>query len=117
MKLTKSQLKRIIKEELNEAGYYDLGAELFKGKKVPLPDPAAERLRLKIEAYRPKIQALFDLPVPTDSREKQHMMEGIKLSVSEILSNIEDDDVRDGVKGIVSDLLGTMYLPLQQRKK
>jgi len=112
MKLTQSQLRRIIKEELNEAGYYDLGAELFKGKKVPLPDPARA-----IEAYRPKIQALFDLPVPPDLRGKKRMMRAIKLSVSEILSNIKDDDVRDGVKALVRELLGAMYLPLQQRKK
>ena len=41
MKITKSQLKQIIKEELNEIGYYGLGSEPF----------GAERYRKKIKGF------------------------------------------------------------------
>lgn len=95
MRITRSQLKQIIKEELNEIGYYGLGSEPF----------GAERYRKKIEGF----EKMLDKMPYRDPRMPQ-LQDAIKLSVSEILSNIEDEEVRMGVEEIVADLLGTMYL-------
>ena len=96
MKLTKSQLKQIIKEELNEVGYYGLGSEPF----------GAEKYRKKIEGFEKMLDKVpyFDPRMPK-------LENAIKLSVSEILLNIEDEDIKYGVEEIVSELLGTKYLP------
>tara|TARA_R100001594_G_scaffold70914_1_gene105415 strand:+ start:1014 stop:1313 length:300 start_codon:yes stop_codon:yes gene_type:complete len=96
MKLTKSQLKQIIKEELNEVGYYGLGSEPF----------GAEKYRKKIEGFEKMLDKMpyFDPRIPK-------LEKAIKLSVSEILLNIEDEDIKYGVEEIVAELLGTKYLP------
>ena len=96
MKITRSQLKQIIKEELNEVGYYGLGAEPF----------GAEKYRKKIEGF----EKMLDDMDYSDPRMKA-LQRGIKLSVEDILSNIEDEDTKMGVEEIVSDLLGAMYIP------
>ena len=95
MKITRSRLKEIIKEELNEIGYYGLGSEPF----------GAERYREKIEGF----EKMLDKMPPGDSRMPQ-LEQAIKLSVSEILSNIKDKEVKMGVEQIVAELLGTKYL-------
>jgi len=95
MKITKSELKQIIKEELNEVGYYGLGSEPF----------GAERYREKIKGFQ---KILHQTPY-FDARMPQ-LQAAIKLSVSEVLSNIEDEEVRMGVEEIVAKLLGTKYL-------
>ena len=95
MKLTKSQLKQIIKEELNEVGYYGLGSEPF----------GAEKYRNKIKGFEDQL----DLLSPLDPRIPQ-LQSAIKVAVSEILSNIKDQNIKAGVKEIVADLLGTRYL-------
>jgi cytochrome c-type biogenesis protein CcmH/NrfG len=96
MRLTKEALKQIIKEELNEIGYYGLGSEPF----------GAERYREKIEGFE---EMLDKMPLRDPRMPK--LEKAIKLSVSEILSNIEDEKERGDVKEIVADLLGTDYLP------
>ena len=95
MKITKAKLKQIIKEELNEIGYYGLGSEPF----------GAEKYRNKIKDFEDQL----DLLSPLDPRIPQ-LQSVIKLAVSEILSNIKDQDIKAGVKEIVADLLGTRYL-------
>ena len=95
MKITRSRLKEIIKEELNEIGYYGLGSEPF----------GAERYRKKIKGF----EEMLDKMSHRDPKMPQ-LQDAIKLSVSEILSNIEDEEVRMGVEEIVAELLGTMYL-------
>ena len=97
MKITQSQLKQIIKEELNEIGYYGLGSEPF----------GAERYREKIEGFK----EMLDNMSLRDPRMPQ-LEQAIKLSVSEILSNIKDKEVKMGVEEIVAKLLGTKYLDL-----
>jgi len=96
MKITKQQLKQIIKEELNEIGSYGLGSEPF----------GAEKYRNKIKGFE---KMLDDMPFG-DPREAK-LENAITLSVSEILDNIEDEEVRIGVEDIVAELLGTKYLP------
>ena len=73
MKLIKTQLKQIIKEELNEVGYYGLGSEPF----------GAEKYRKKIEGFEEMLDKVhyFDPRMPK-------LENAIKLSVSEILLNI-----------------------------
>ena len=103
MKITKERLKEIIKEEvsslkaseLNEIGYYGLGAEPFGAEK-----------------YRKKIQGFADMldKAPYGDPIMKQLESAIKLSVSEILSNIEDEDVKQGVEQIVFELLGGKYL-------
>ena len=98
MKITKARLKQIIKEELGkikEIGYYGLGAEPFGAEK-----------------YRKKIQGFADMldKAPYGDPIMKQLESAIKLSVSEILSNIEDEDVKQGVEQIVFELLGGKYL-------
>jgi cytochrome c556 len=96
MKLTKDRLKQIIKEELNEIGYYGLGSEPF----------GAEKYKKKIKNFKEMLDK-----VPYRHPDMPKLEQAIKLSVSEILSNIEDEEVKMGVAGIVADSLGTKYLP------
>jgi hypothetical protein len=81
--------------ELNEIGYYGLGAEPFGAEK-----------------YRKKIQGFADMldKAPYGDPIMKQLESAIKLSVSEILSNIEDEDVKQGVEQIVFKLLGGKYL-------
>ena len=103
MKLTKDRLKQIIKEELNEIGYYGLGSEPF----------GAEKYREKIKPYKERIKGFEEMldKVPYRHPDMPKLEQAIKLSVSEILSNIEDEEVKMGVANIVADSLGTKYLP------
>jgi len=96
MKITKEQLKQIIKEELNEIGYHGLGSEPF----------GAEKYRKKIKGFEEMLDT-----IPYGHSLMPQMEKSIKLSVSEILSNIEDKDIKNGVEEIVADLLGRKYLP------
>ena len=95
MKITKTQLKQIIKEELNEIGYYGLGSEPF----------GAERYREKIKGFKKMLDNM-----PYDDPKMSKLEDAIKLSVSEILSKIEDEQERMDVTDIVAELLGTRYL-------
>jgi len=95
MKITKTKLKEIIKEELNEIGYYGLGSEPF----------GAERYREKIKGF----EEMLDKMSYNDPRMPK-LEDAIKLSVSEILSNIKDKQERMDVEEIVAELLGTKYL-------
>jgi hypothetical protein len=81
--------------ELNEIGYYGLGAEPFGAEK-----------------YRKKIQGFADMldKAPYGDPIMKQLESAIKLSVSEILLNIEDEDVKQGVEQIVFKLLGGKYL-------
>jgi mannitol-specific phosphotransferase system IIBC component len=81
---------------INEAGYYGLGAEPF----------GAEKYRKKIEGLEKNLE---DMPYSDPRMPK--LEAATKLAVSEILSNIEDEDTRMGVEEIVADLLGTKYIP------
>lgn len=81
---------------INEAGYYGLGAEPF----------GAEKYRKKIEGLEKNLEDM-----PYDDPRMPDLEDATKLAVSEILSNIEDEDIRMGVKEIVADLLGTEYIP------
>ena len=104
MKITKERLKEIIKEEvstliaseLNEVGYYGLGAEPF----------GAERYRKKIQGFADMLDKAESFGDPIGKQ----LASAIKLSVSEILSNIKDEDVKQGVIEIVYELLGGYYL-------
>ena len=81
---------------MNEAGYYGLGSEPF----------GAENYRKKIEGLEKNLEAMPYLdPMMPD------LEDATKLAVSEILSNIEDEDIRMGVEEIVRELLGTKYIP------
>ena len=94
---------KIIKEEVvKEVGFYGLGAEPY----------GAEKYRKKIKGFE---EMLDDLDFNDPRKEK--IQQAIKLSVSEILSNIEDVDIKAGVEEIVSELLGTMYLPAVVNEK
>ena len=95
MKITKNKLKQIIKEELNEIGYYGLGSEPF----------GAERYRKKIKGFEEMLDEMS-----YDDPRMPKLEDAIKLSVSEMLSNIEDEQERMDVADIVADLLGTKYL-------
>ncbi len=95
MRLTKEALKQFIKEELNEIGYYGLGPEPF----------GAERYREKIKGFKEMLDKM-----PYRHTDKPKLEQSIKSSVSEILSNIKDKEVKMGVEEIVAELLGTKYL-------
>ena len=96
MNITKDYLRKIIKEELNEIGYYGLGSEPF----------GAERYRKKIEGFEELLDSVDSLDPSSRAIE-----DAVKLSVAEILSNIKDENTKRGVETIVDDLLGTKYLP------
>ena len=62
MKITKTQLKKIIKEELNEVGQYGLGVPGGSTRSVADPHTAAlEALAEHIRNNYPKDQVLLDL--------------------------------------------------------
>ncbi len=48
--------------------------------------------------------------MPYRHPDKPKLEQSIKSSVSEILSNIKDKEVKMGVEEIVAELLGTKYL-------
>ena len=103
MKITKERLKEIIKEEvstliaseLNEVGYYGLGAEPF----------GAERYRKKIQGFADMLDKAESFGDPIFTQ----IQDAIKLSVSEMLLNIEDEDMKMDLLGIVHEVIGRKY--------
>ena len=100
--LITENFRKFINEPINEVGYYGLGAEPF----------GAEKYRKKIEALQNNLESISYL----DPRHRD-LEKATKLAVSEILSNIEDEDIRMGVEDIVIDLLGTKYIPKANNRK
>ena len=95
-RLITENFRRYINETINEVGYYGLGAEPF----------GAEKYREKIKALEKNLES-----IPYLDPRYRDLENATKLAVSEILSNIEDEDIRMGVEDIVADLLGTKYIP------
>ena len=96
MNITKDYLRKIIKEELNEIGYYGLGSE----------PQGAERYRKKIKGFEELLDSVDSLDPSSRALE-----DAVKLSVAEVLSNIKDEKTKEGVELMVSELLGMKYLP------
>ena len=82
-------------EGLTEVGYYGLGSEPF----------GAEGYRKKIKGFEKMLDKMS-----YDDPRMPKLEDAIKLSVSEMLSNIEDEQERMDVADIVAELLGTKYL-------
>ena len=92
MKITKTQLKQIIKEELT--------------KVLENKGPSAEDYRDKIVGFR---EILDEIPIR--SPQMKYMENGIKMAIEDIFDFIKDPEVRDGVAQIVKSELGPEFLP------
>ena len=92
MKISKTQLKQIIKEELT--------------KVLENEGPSAEDYRDRIEGLRITLEQ-----IPKNNPLRPYMVQGIKDTLEGIFEFIEDPEVRDGVKKIVEDELGPEFLP------
>ena len=97
MKITKSKLKQIIKEEIAklhemETSTYEHGAEAY---------------RERIEIFKQMSEATSEAP----DELKAALVQGIQWSLEDILNNIEDENTRQEVERMISDLMHPGYLP------
>jgi len=97
IKITKQQLKQLIKEEIAklhemEASTYEHGAEAY---------------RERIEIFKQMSDAASEAPGELQTA----LVQGIQWSLEDILNNIEDENTRQEVERMVSDLMHPGYLP------
>ena len=101
MKITKSQLRKIIKEEIiKEIGIGNLDLSPLR---IP---PTAEKYRKRIEG----LVSDLDQISPLDPVYK-HYKAGVKMTVEDILDNIEDENTKAQVEDMVAKKLGTYFIP------
>tara|TARA_R100000388_G_scaffold2671_1_gene3556 strand:- start:2202 stop:3110 length:909 start_codon:yes stop_codon:yes gene_type:complete len=80
---------------IDEVGYYGLGAEPF----------GAEKYRKKIKGFVDMLDKAESFGDPMFAQ----FQDAIKLSVSEMLLNIEDEDMQKDLLGIVHEVFGKKY--------
>jgi hypothetical protein len=101
MKLTKSTLKQIIKEELE-----NIKSEGFLDKVLNRGE-SPEKYRNKIEGYK----KIIDDSVEYAGPELQRKIEtSVMMAVEEVLLNIKDEQLRSSVQELVMNILGEEYV-------
>ena len=93
-----NRLKNSMQEtdaSIDEVGYYGLGAEPF----------GAEKYRKKIKGFVDMLDKAESFGDPMFAQ----FQDAIKLSVSEMLLNIEDEDMQKDLLGIVHEVFGKKY--------
>ena len=101
MKITKTQLRKMIKEEIiKEIGIGNLDLSPLRVQ------PTAEKYRKRIERLASDLEQISTLdPAYKDYRA------GVRMTVGGVLDNIKDENTKAQVEDIVADILGTYFIP------